>query len=182
LTIMTPEVLGFDDHRIVGGSYDVYSRAGEAVASVSPGFWRSRFEASDQSGQLLCTGKARLISGWVAHDPGGRLLALVRVRPFNHHFTTLRGGELECRSIGKAFTPEWYLQALDGRNLLQAVPPEGNVLPMDVWTVHSDGTLTLAEAIAVIELHREELKRKRRRHPSSARLVRRRQLPVGRIA
>lgn len=179
---MTPEVFGFDDHRMVGGSYDVYGLAGEPVASVSPSFWRSRFEASDVSGQLLCTGKARLISGWVAHDPGGALLALVRVRPFNHHLTTLRGGELECRSIGKAFTPEWYLQAAGGRNLLQAVAPAGNVLPRDVWTVRSDGVLTLAETIAVVELHREELKRKRRRHPSSARLARRRQLPVGRVA
>lgn len=179
---MAPVVLGFDDHRMVGGSYDVYTLDGEPVASVSPSFWRSRFQATDQSGQLVCTGKARLISGWVAHHPDGALLALVRVRPFDHHRTTLRGGELDCRSIGKAFTPQWFLQAGDGRNLLEAVPPEGNALPRDIWAVRSDGTLTLPETIAVVELHRLELKRKRRRHPSSARLTRRRQLPVGRVA
>lgn len=179
---MTQEVLGFDDHRIHGGSYEVYTLAGEPVASITASFWRSRFRASDESGRLLCTGKARLISGWIAHDADGALLAVVRVRPFDHHHTTLRSGELDCRSIGKAFTPEWYLQAADGRNLLQAVPPGGNVLPRDVWTVRSDGTLTVAETVAVVELHRLELKRKRRRHPSSAKLARRRQLPIGRVA
>lgn len=174
--------LGFDDRRIMDGSYAVYTPAGDTVASVSPSFWRSRFTASDASGQPLCSGKARLVSGWVAHDPQGTLLAVVRVRPFDHHHTTLRGGELDCRSIGRAFTPEWYLQASDGRNLLQAVPPIGEVLPPDVWMVRGDGTLTLAETVAVVELHRLELKRKRRRHPSSARLVRRRRLLSGRVA
>jgi hypothetical protein len=174
-------VLSFDDRRIFDGSYAVLTPAGDTVASVAPSFWRSRFAASDPSGQLLCTGKARLVSGWVARDPQGALLTLVRVRPFDHHRTTLRGGELECRSIGRAFTPEWYLQAADGRNLLEAVPPVSEVLPPDVWTVRSDGTLTLAEAIAVVELHRLELKRKRRRHPSSTRLVRRRRLLSGRV-
>lgn len=175
-------VLGFDDRRIIDGSYAVLTPAGDTVASVSPAFWRSRFSASDPAGELLCTGKARLISGWVARDPTGELLALVRVRPFDHHRTTLRGGELDCRSVGRAFSPEWYLQAADGRILLQAVPPVSEVIPPDVWTVRSDGTLTLAEAIAVVELHRLELKRKRRRHPSSGRLVRRRRLLSGRIA
>jgi hypothetical protein len=175
-------VLGFDDRRIVDGSYAVVTPAGDTVASVSPSFWRSRFTASDDSGRLLCSGKARVISGWIAHDPDGAVLALVRVRPFDHHRTTLRGGELECRSIGRAFTPDWYLQAADGRNLLEAVPPVSEVVPPDVWTVRSDGTLTLAETVAVVELHRLELKRKRRRHPSSARLARRRRLLSGRAA
>jgi hypothetical protein len=179
---VTPVVLAFDDHRIVGGSYDVYTVAGESVASITPSFWRSRFAASDESGQSLCTGKARLISGWVAHDPDGGRLAVVRVRPFDHHHTTLRGGEIDCHSIGRAFTAEWYLQAADGRNLLEAVPPMSDVLPKDVWTVRTDGTLTIAETVAVVELHRLELKRKHRRHPSSAKLTRRRQMPITRIA
>jgi hypothetical protein len=174
-------LLSFDDRRIFDGSYAVLTPAGDTVASVSPSFWRSRFAASDPSGEPLCTGKARVVSGWVAHDPQGELLTVVRVRPFDHHRTTLRGGELECRSIGRAFTPEWYLQAVDGRNLLEAVPPVGEALPPDVWTVRSDGTLTLAEAISVVELHRLELKRKRRRHPASRRLVRRRRLLSGRV-
>jgi hypothetical protein len=169
-------VLAFDDRRILDGSYAVLTPAGGTVASVSPSFWRSRFSASDESGQLLCTGKARLVSGWVAHDAQGEQLALVRVRPFDHHRTTLRGGGLECRSIGRAFTQEWYLQAADGRLLLEAVSTVSEVVPTDAWAVRGDGTLTLAETIAVVELHRLELKRKRRRHPRSSRLVRRRRM------
>lgn len=175
-------VLGFDDRRIVDGSYSVLAADGTPVAEVSPAFWRSRFEALDDSGAALCYGKARLVSGWRAFAPGGQELLTLRVRPLNHHRTTLRGGELECRSIGKAFTGEWYLQAGDGRTLLQAISTKGSSYPVDVWTVESDGTLTLAELVAVVELHRLELKRKRRRHPSSSRLARRRQLPIGRVA
>jgi hypothetical protein len=175
-------VLGFDDRRIVDGSYSVLAADGTPVAEVSPAFWRSRFEAVDDAGTQLCHGKARLISGWRAFDPAGQELLTLRVRPLNHHRTTLRGGELECRSIGKAFTGEWYFQATDGRNLLQATSNKGLSYPLDVWTVETDGTLSLAELVAVVELHRLELKRKRRRHPSSSRMARRRQLPIGRVA
>jgi hypothetical protein len=175
-------VLGFDDRRIVNGSYSVLAVDGTPVAEVTPSFWRSRFEAVDHTDAPLCRGKARLISGWLAFDPAGQQLVKLRVRPLNHHRTTLRGGELECRSIGKAFTGEWYFQATGGRNLLQATGNKGLKYPIDVWTVESDGTLTLAEIVAVVELHRLELKRKRRRHPTTSRLARRRQLPIGRVA
>ena len=175
-------VLGFDDRRIIGGSYSVLAADGTPVAEVSPAFWRSRFEAVDDADELLCSGKARLVTGWRAFDPAGQELVQLRVRPFHHHRSVLRGGELDCRSIGKAFTAEWYLQTAGGRNLLQATSNDGLNYPVDVWTVESDGTLSLAEFVAVVELHRLELKRKRRRHPSSTTLARRRQLPIGRIA
>jgi hypothetical protein len=182
-------VLGFDDRRIVNGSYVVVGEDGAPVARVAPSFWRSRFVAtlpeSDETGEpgdVICTGKARLITGWLAFAPDGSELVRLRVRPFNHHKSTLRGGAIECRSINKAFAGEWFFQAADGRNLLVSASSQGRVYPPDVWTIETDGTLTLAEIVAVVELHRLELKRKRRRHPSSARMARRRQTPIGRVA
>jgi hypothetical protein len=185
-------VLGFDDRRILGGSYVVLGEDGAPVARVAPSFWRSRFVAtlpeSDETGEpgdVICTGKARPITGWVAHDPEGAELVRLRVRPFHHHKTTLRGGELQCRSINRAFAGEWFFQVSSAQNLLTSVSSQGRPYPPDVWSVETDGTLTLAEVVAVVELHRLELKRKRRRHPSSARMVRRRrrqQSPVGRVA
>lgn len=182
-------VLGFDDRRIVDGSYVVLGEDGAPVARVAPSFWRSRFVAtlpeSDETGEpgeIICTGKARPITGWVAFGPDGTELVRLRVRPFNRHRTTLRGGELECRSVNRAFGGEWFFQASPVQNLLKSVTSQGRVYPPDVWTVETDGTLTLAEIVAVVELHRLELKRKRRRHPSSARMARRRQSPLGRVA
>src|SRR5579875_3844148 len=128
-------VLGFDDRRIVRGSYVVLGEDGSPVARVAPSFWRSRFVAtlpeSDETGEpgpVICTGRARLLTGWVAFDPEGKQLVRLRVRPFNHHRTTLRGGEFECRSVGKAFAPDdWYFQAAGIQNLLARASSQGRV-------------------------------------------------------
>jgi len=175
-------VFGFDDRRVRDGAYSVLAPDGSPVAEVSPSFWLSRFRAGDSDGAALCSGKARLVGGWIAHDPAGAEIVRLRVRPFGHHRTSLRAGAISCRSIGRAFTREWYLQAADGRILLRATGNSGLNYPMDVWAVETDGDLTLAEVVAVIELHRLVIKSKRRRHPQSAKLVRRRQTPLGRIA
>jgi len=164
----TPELLGFDERHRTGGGYPVLDGKARTLATVFPSFWFSRFAATDAQGEPLCRGKARLISGWRAFRPDGKQLLLLRVGVPRRLRTILRGGELECRSIGRILTKEWYLQALDGRTLLQAVPhTEKSPFPPDVWVIRSDGTLSLAEAVSVVELHRLEYKRKRRRHPAA---------------
>ncbi|HET6876092.1 MAG TPA: hypothetical protein VFH38_01030 [Jatrophihabitans sp.] len=164
----TPEFLGFDEQHRTDGAYPVIDEQGRTLATVSPSFWFSRFTATDARDEPLCSGKARLISGWRALRPDGAQLLLLRVGVPKRLRTVLRDGEFECRSIGRILTREWFLQTLDGRTLLQAVPHDDkSPFPPDVWVVRSDGTLTLPEAVSIVELHRLEYQRKRRRHPAA---------------
>lgn len=163
-----PEYLGFDEQHRTDNGYPVFDDESRTIATVSPSFWFSRFTAADAQGEPLCSGKARLVSGWRALRADGEQLMLLRVGVPKRLRTILRDGELECRSVGRILTREWYLQTLDGRTLLQAVPhTEKSRFPPDVWVVRSDGTLSIAEAVSVVELHRLEYKRKRRRHPAT---------------
>ncbi len=122
---------------------------------------RRRFDAYDPHGRPLCSGGVAILRGWTARDPVGAVLVRLGSGLFRTSWVTLADGS-QATLRGAFFGRNWGLTGPDGRELLSSVPHRaGLVFAPDSWLVGSDGTLSLAEIIAVVELHRLQVKQRR---------------------
>ncbi len=151
----TYPVLGFRDRK-QDGRLPVDGPDGQPVAFITT-HSSSSFEVVDSDGGQLCTGSARL-RGFSQHrealDPTGARLVEYRAR-WRKETATLADGR-SFTITGKWLGGDWQAAGDAGTVALSSTagPGRGAFHPDD-WlvTVH-DPTLTMAEVVAVVELHR----------------------------
>lgn len=155
-----PQILGFADRRDGDGGFPVTDRAGAVVARIETAFLRSQFVAYDAAGNLLCRGRLRPLGPWEATDASGAPLASISRGAFDQHRLVLAHARLRGSLRGRAFSREWRVEDDAGTVVLAAVPHKaGWIFAPDAWLVQS--SLPLAETVAVVELHRMDVKRAR---------------------
>lgn len=165
-----PVVLGFPDRKVKDERAPVIGEDGELVATLNPATRRYRFEAQDPDGNPICSGRMRNGMGWEAVDADGA--ELVRMGPgfFGRYSLRLRGGELRLAMRGRAYKGELTVLSPEKEFLINSIPGHESWDFADRdWVLRSDGTLTLAEVIAVVELHRLEMRRRRKPSPRKRR-------------
>jgi len=158
-------VLGFADRRDRHGRYPVTDQSGAVVATIVKQWARSAFEANDAAGRPLCSGSLRFLGGWSAEDADRREIVSIGRGFFRVHRVVLPYRALDGQLRGAFLGRDWRVEDRSGQLLVTAVPHEaGWLFAPDAWLVRT--VLTLAETVAITELHRLDLKR--RRHSAAA--------------
>lgn len=156
---MSGLILGFSDRRDATGRYQVSDESGAVVATIDKVFARNQFVAYDAAGGLLCRGGLHVLGPWQAADAAGNPLAEVSRGAFGRHSVALAGG-WSGTLRGRLFARDWRVEDDAGRVVISAVPHRaGWIFAPDDWLVQS--TLGLPETVAVVQLHRLDVKRKR---------------------
>jgi hypothetical protein len=157
-----PQVLGFPD-RQSDGAYPVQVPDGSVVASIKVAFWRNRFDAFGAGGERICSGRAPTLGRtWLAQDAQGRELVAIKTNWGRFAAVTLRLGEVEARFNGSWRSRDWQLSDTAGRILLSSTPQSSAwSFHPDTWLVHCDQSLSLAEAVAIVQLNRLRIKGQR---------------------
>lgn len=154
-------VLGFADRRDAAGRYQVSDSSGAVVATIEKRWASNRFVAYDAAGGPLCEGGLRIMGPWAATDRAGAALASISRGAFGQHRVVLGDGRWQGYLRGRFFGRDWSMTGEDGTVVVSAVPHRaGWIFAPDDWLVQSK--LTLAETVAVAELHRLDVKRGRR--------------------
>jgi len=158
--VSAPMILGFADRRDASGRYPVSDETGSVVASIEKLFARNQFVAYDGAGGLLGQGGLRVLGPWQAVDAAGNLLVKISRGAFGQHSVVLGDG-WRGSLRGRLFSRDWRVEDGAGAVAISAVPHRaGWIFAPDDWLVQS--TLGLPETVALVELHRLDLKRKRR--------------------
>lgn len=152
-----PDVLAFADKKREG-AYDVNEPSGTVVARIRVSMWSgSKFEATTGSGEPLCTGRKRTwSSSWDAVDPAGAPLVTVKGTAFSSKRRVTLPDERVLVLQGRWFGRDWALRDEAGNDVLTSEPMNSiwSFHP-DAWIVRShDATLSLAQVVAIVELHR----------------------------
>jgi len=136
------------------GSFEVCDEAGTRVAATTRR--RTLLTAEDHLGrQLLRAERGRNRRWWTATDSNGETLVQLR-QPKFHPWpqATLRDGTVTASYDGpRSLSTRWEFLGSDGEVLLTSEPHNTGLFNKP-WLVRSSGVLTLAEVVAVVEMHR----------------------------
>ena len=163
-----PHVLGVPGLRSIGDDPRVIDEDGRLLATLSPASHRYRFAAEDPDGELLCWGRPRVVSGWLVRDADGTDLLTMSGGMFGRYRITLVASSRSLLLRGRAYRGDLHVADGNGTGLpaLFSDPEAGAGAFGDRdWVIRTDGSLTLPEAIGIIEVHRLEMRRRRKPAP-----------------
>ena len=162
-----PAVYRFPDRLSKERVYPVLDESGSTVATIAKRWAANSFDAWDAMGHPLCSGRLQILGSWVAEDAAHNGIASVGRGFFGVHRVVLCGGTVVVRLRSGWSRGTWRVEDGSGRVLVSSVAHEaGFFVARDAWLVAS--VLTLAETIAVTELYRLAVKRRRRSGGGSA--------------
>lgn len=140
------------------GAYPVTDATGTVVAQIRVTGWGTSFTVTDAAGTTLCAGSTNrwgMSNVWRATGQGGESLLQVRKSLLRAAgvLTLARGGDLTIE--GGVWRRTFAVRDGD-RAVLSAVPQASmlSLRPYEYAVTHDPAALTLAEAIAVVEIWR----------------------------
>jgi hypothetical protein len=137
-----------------GGSFEVRDQVGTLVAATTRR--RTLLTAEDHLGRELFTAeRERNRRWWTATGSNGETLVQLRQPKFQPWpQASLRDGTLSAAYDGpRTLSTKWKLVSSDGEEFLTSEPHNAGLFNKP-WLVRSTGVLTLAEVVAVVEMHR----------------------------
>jgi hypothetical protein len=136
------------------GSFEVRDQAGKRLGATTRR--RTLLTAEDHLGRVLFTAeRGRGRRWWTATGSDGETLVQLR-QPKFHPWpqALLREGTLSAAYDGpRSLSTKWKLAGSDGEVLLTSEPSSTGLFNKP-WLVSSSGLLSLAEVVAVVEMHR----------------------------